>query len=164
MEIKHNTLENDFNAWSLVTPEPWMSVLPSMWAFHLKHFPDGLSKKLKAWFCVHGDFQFKGMDYFETWLPVIQWIMVHTMMVLSTKLELQSAQAHITAAFVHTPFETPSYVQQPAGFQREGEFILKLNKSVFVSLHGISLPTLHVSKNKAVSNPTWILVSLLAIP
>jgi hypothetical protein len=53
MELEMETLEGDLNAWDLVFREDWMkNILPSTWAFKLKHFPDGLAKKYKARFCV----------------------------------------------------------------------------------------------------------------
>ena len=45
--------------------------------------------------------QIEGVDFWETWAPVVQWSTVRTMMALSIKLGLKSAQADITGAFVH---------------------------------------------------------------
>ena len=73
MEVEMKTLEEDFKAWELVPREPWMKVLPSIWAFWLKRYPDGLAKKFKARFCVRGDVQEHGVDFFETWAPVVNW-------------------------------------------------------------------------------------------
>ena len=85
----------------------------------------------------------KGVDFFETWAPVIQWTTVCSMMVLATRMNLVSAQADITAAFVHAPLRPDEhiYVQQPADFQRDGDLVLKLKKSVYgyVNLHETSL-------------------------
>jgi hypothetical protein len=48
-------------------------------------------------------------------------------------MNLVSAQADITAAFVHAPLGPNEHihVRQPAGFQRDGDFVLKLKKSVY---------------------------------
>lgn len=131
------TLEGQLDAWSLVVRESWMNVLPSKWAFKLKRFPDGLVKKFKARFVVRGDRQVEGVDFFETWSPVVQWTTVRTMMTLASKLGLKSCQADITAAFVHAPLEPGEeiYVKQPKGHERPGEngkeLVLKLNRSVY---------------------------------
>ena len=47
-------------------------ILKSTWAFKIKRFPDGTICKLKAWFCVRGDLQESGVDYFDTYAPVAQ--------------------------------------------------------------------------------------------
>jgi hypothetical protein len=50
------------NAWVILDREERMLVLPSVWAFKCKCFPDGLVRKLKARFCVQGDCQIDGID------------------------------------------------------------------------------------------------------
>ncbi len=51
MGVELNTLENEFDCWELV-PLPGNSkennVLPSTWAFKIKHYPNGQVKKFKA--------------------------------------------------------------------------------------------------------------------
>eukprot|EP00804_Cyclotella_cryptica_P020820 CCRYP_019249-RA/>CCRYP_019249-RA protein AED:0.23 eAED:0.23 QI:0/0/0/1/0/0/3/0/384 len=79
-------------------------------AFHLKRFPNCLAKKFKACFCIRGDRQVKGVDFFETWAPVVQWTTVWSMMVLATCMKLISAQADITAAFVRAPLGPDEHI------------------------------------------------------
>ena len=91
-----------------------MNVLPSTWAFMIN--PDGLVNKFKAWFCVCGDCQKEGIDYFEMWSPVVEWTC--TIMILVAKQHIVAAQANVIAAFVHAELATNEhiYVHQPAGF------------------------------------------------
>jgi hypothetical protein len=134
MVTEMETLEKDLKAWKLVKITSDMkSILPSTWAFKVKRYPDGTVKKYKARFCVRGDRQIEGVDYWETWAPVVQWSTVRTMMILSTKLGLVSAQADITGAFVHADLKTTEhiYVRQPRGMSRGRDLVLKLNKSVY---------------------------------
>ena len=133
MEIEMATLESDLDAWELVTKEDGMNILPSTWAFKIKRFPDGLVKKYKARFCVRGDKQKEGIDYFETWSPVVQWTTVRSTIILAAKKGLVSAQADITAAFVHAELKPNEdiFVHQPAGFRRGENLVLKLKRSVY---------------------------------
>jgi hypothetical protein len=110
MEVEMNTLEVDLEAWHLVRREPWMNVLCSKWAFRVKRFPNGLVKKFKARFCVRGDMQIEGVDFFETWAPVVHWPTVRALIILATKMELVSAQADITAAFVHAELDEDEHI------------------------------------------------------
>jgi hypothetical protein len=71
MRTKFNTLTKEFDCWEYV-PNPGKHVLPSTWAFKIKRYPDGRYKKVKARFCVRGDKQQEGINYFETWAPVVQ--------------------------------------------------------------------------------------------
>jgi hypothetical protein len=82
--------------------------------------PQWLVKKFKAQFCAWGDHQKEGINFFETWAPVVQWSTVRIVMVLAAKLDLISVQCDITAAFVHArvPDNEKIYVHQPRGFKQ----------------------------------------------
>jgi hypothetical protein len=90
LQLEFRTLEEDLKAWTLVrrpSRESGKRVLPMKWALRLKRYPDGLAKKFKARFCVRGDRQVEGIDYFETWAPVVQWPTVRSMMILATQIK-----------------------------------------------------------------------------
>jgi hypothetical protein len=135
--VELKTLQEDLDCWELVRRTDKMNVLPSTWAFKCKRYPDGRIKKFKARFCARGDRQQEGVDFFETWSPVVQWQTVRLMMVFSSILGLKTAQADITAAFVHA--ELPStenvYIHQPRGFKVDPgdghEYVLKLKKALY---------------------------------
>ena len=63
----------------------------------------GKVSKFKAGFCIMGNRQTCGIYYFET--SVVQWSKIRLTLVLSVKLGLKSAQANITAAFLHWTVE-----------------------------------------------------------
>ena len=145
MATEINTLFNKMGAWEIVDREGWMNVLPSTWAFKCKRFPDGLIKKLKARFCVRGDKQLEGIDYFETFAPVVSWTTVRLMLILSLVLNLATRQVDYTAAFLHAPIdEDPDiehmsaeerrrsgvFMEMPKGFSEPGK-VLKLKKSLY---------------------------------
>jgi Reverse transcriptase (RNA-dependent DNA polymerase) len=101
--------------------------------------------KLKARFCVRGDRQKEGVDYFDTFAPVVSWQTVRLMLVLSVILDLATKQVDYTAAFVHAPIDEPPnfdslsteekartgvYVAMPRGFSQPNN-VLKLKKSLY---------------------------------
>jgi hypothetical protein len=71
MEVKIFTLES-INAWEVVNHEDIMNVINSTWAFKCKRYPDGLIKKFKARLYACRDQQLEGIDFFETYAPVVQ--------------------------------------------------------------------------------------------
>jgi hypothetical protein len=101
MRVGLKTLVNEFRCWDLVPQLPHMNVLPSTWAFKIKRFPGSSVNKFKARFCACGDHQKEGINFFETWAPVVQWSTIQIVMVLAAKLGLQLVQCDITAAFIH---------------------------------------------------------------
>jgi hypothetical protein len=124
------SLTDQKGAWDVVLRQAWMNVLPSTWAFKCKRFPDGLIKKLKARFCVRGDKQLKGVDFFETFAPVVSWTTIQLMLILSLILGLATRQVDYTAAFLHAPINEDVYVEMPRGFAEPGK-VLKLKKSLY---------------------------------
>ena len=115
MEVELNTLQNEMNAWTYVDCTPDMKVLPSTWAFKVKRYPDGSVKKFKARFSARGDRQVNGVNFWETWSPVVQWPTIRTVMILAAKEMWASAQCDITAAFVTASIRENEvvYVAQP---------------------------------------------------
>ena len=80
------------------------------------------------------DMQKEGIDYFETWAPVVMWSTVRIVMVLAAKLNLVSVQCDITAAFIHgkVPVTEEIYVHQPRGFNRgRGDEVLRLKQTLY---------------------------------
>jgi hypothetical protein len=134
MRVELNTLTNEFKCWDLVPRLPHMNILPSTWAFKIKRFPDGTVKKFKAHFCARGDRQKEGIDFFQTWAPVVQWSTIRIVMVLAATLGLHSVQCDIIAAFIHgrIPPEEEIYVHQPHGFKRgDGTEVLQLKRTLY---------------------------------
>ena len=48
----------------------------SIWSFKRKRIPDGTVSKYKARLCAHGGMQSWGVDYWETYAPVLHWMSV----------------------------------------------------------------------------------------
>ena len=101
--------------WDYVKHTPNMQVLPGTWAFEVRKFPDSLVKKFKARFCVPGNCQKHGVDFWETWSPVVHLSTICTIVILDAKKKLVSSQCDITAAFVTAiiPPDKVFYIQQP---------------------------------------------------
>ena len=125
------TLE-DMDAWEVVDQTSDMNVIDSIWAFKLKRYPDGLIKKFKARFCARGDQQLEGVDFFETYAPVVQWTTVRLLLILEILLNLKSKQGDVTAAFLHADLDEKEkvYVRMPQGFRKNGK-VLKLKKTLY---------------------------------
>ena len=129
MVTELGTLE-EIGAWTKVVRDKTMNVLKSTWAFKIKRYPSGLVRKFKARFCVRGDMQIEGVDFDETYAPVVNWITVRTLLILSLQLGLVTAQVDYTAAFPQSDLDQDVYVEMPKGFAEKG-MVYKLNKSLY---------------------------------
>ena len=144
--LRASTLEiatlQEMDAWTQVPVTKKMNVLDSTWAFKIKRFPDGLIRKLKARFCVRGDQQIEGIDFFDTFAPVVQWSTVRMLLVLSLTLGLATKQVDYVSAFCQAPITEDVYIRLPKGWRKLNELgglkesfkdghVLKLNRSVY---------------------------------
>ena len=94
-------------------------VLPGTWAFKLKRQPDGTPYKYKARYCVRGDLQKAGVDYFETYAPVVQWSTVRLLLTLVLSKGWCTRQVDYTNAFAQADLKEEIYIEPPRGFQRK---------------------------------------------
>ncbi len=108
MKLEIATLEN-IDAWPMVDHYDSNGAphhgKPSTWAFKCKRYPEGRIKKFKARFCARGDKQLEGIDFFETYAPVVQWITIRLIFILKVLLGLKSKQGNVLCAFLHGELE-----------------------------------------------------------
>jgi len=87
------------NTWTTV---PWIeadNVIKSTWAFKLNRIPDGTPNKFNARFCVRGDLQKEGTDYFETYSPVDAWSTIRILLALVLQEGCTTCQVDYDNAF-----------------------------------------------------------------
>ena len=83
--------------------------------------------KYKARFCVRGDQQIAGIDYFETYAPVCMWSTVRLMFTLSLIADLETVQVDYANAFAQAIIKEDVYIHIPQGFQPKTSSLLSLN-------------------------------------
>jgi hypothetical protein len=108
-------------------------VLKGTWVFKIKRYPSGEVRKFKARYCVRGDMQVEGVDFFDTYAPVVSWITIRLMLVLMACLQLYTIQVDFSNAFAHATLQELIFVEIPKGFDSpdEGDYVLQLDKSLY---------------------------------
>jgi hypothetical protein len=108
-------------------------ILKGTWAFKLKRLPDGTPLKYKARYCCRGDMQTEGVDYFDTYAPVIQWSTIRLVLTLALKHRWSTRQVDYTNAFAQADIQEEVYIEPPRGFTgKDGlDKVLKLCKSLY---------------------------------
>jgi len=91
-------------------------LLNSIWSYRCKCRPDGSLLKHKSRICVDGSRQQHGIDYWDTYCPVVHWSTVRMMLVLSAILGLKSRQVDYTQAFPQAPLDDPVFMRIPQGW------------------------------------------------
>ena len=106
------------SAWKVVDREDDMNVIWSTWAFKLNLYPYGLIKKFKARLCARGDMQLEGIDFLETYIPVVKCTTVRLMIILEVLLGLKSKQGDVTSTLLHANLgkDEKVFIDMPQGF------------------------------------------------
>ena len=107
----------ELDSFKMVPRPRGVNILQSTWNFKKKRYPDGSLKKYKTRLCVCSDQQIDGVDVFETYAPVVAWITLRLLLVLSLVLGIQTQQVNYTNAFCQDPLEQTVYVELPRGFE-----------------------------------------------
>ena len=132
MKLEIDTLVAQ-RTWDPVPREKNMNVLKGTWAFKLKRLPDGTAYRYKARFCARGDLQKEGVDFFETYAPVVQWSTIRLLLTTVLTEGWVTRQVDYTNAFVQAELKEEVYVDYPRMFgpKSGANCVLKLRKSLY---------------------------------
>ena len=71
----------------------------AIWSFKRKRFPDGTLNKHKARLCAHSGQQTWGLDYWDTYAPVVTWASVPLLLIVAKIHGLQSKSIDFVLLF-----------------------------------------------------------------
>ena len=86
--------------WELVPPDSSTNVVGCKWIFRIKRKSDGSLDKFKARLVAKGFNQRPGVDYFETFSPVIKPTTVRLVLSIATSHGWSLLQLHINNPFL----------------------------------------------------------------
>ncbi|KAF2347605.1 Reverse transcriptase RNA-dependent DNA polymerase, partial [Trinorchestia longiramus] len=103
------------------------------WIFKKKTGPDGNVCSYKARLAAHGYAQKFGVEYDETFSPVVRFESVRAVLALAAKHNLQLHHMDVATAFLNGELSEEIYLTQPEGFVSEGNenLVCKLSKSLY---------------------------------
>jgi hypothetical protein len=132
MLAEYNALMNQ-NTWSLVARPVGANIVTGKWIFRHKYNADGTLSRYKARWVVSGFNQREGVDYGETFSPVIKPATIRLVLSIATSKEWPIHQLNVKNAFLHDTLSETVFSQQPSGFidSNHPDFVCKLNKSLY---------------------------------
>jgi hypothetical protein len=127
-----NTLLQN-NTWSLIPCPAGANVVTGKWIFWHKLNPDGSLSRYKARWVLRGFTQQAGMDYNETFSPVVKPATVRVVLSLATSKGWPIHQLDVKNALLHGNLQETVYCTQPSGFVDSAlpSHICRLNKSLY---------------------------------
>ena len=79
-------LEHD--TWSLTKPPPGRKIISSKWVFKIKHDENGEAERYKCQLVAQGYTQAQGIDYHETFAPVVRFGSIRTLLATAAQREM----------------------------------------------------------------------------
>ena len=116
---------------------PNTKVLDMVWTMRRKRRIDTRQVyKWKARHNVHGGQQEHGVNFWETYAPVVSWQTLRLFFIHSILKGWHSKQMDFVLAYPHAPAEVPSYMRFPKGYEfkdriSEDTHALKITKNIY---------------------------------
>jgi hypothetical protein len=102
--------------WRLVDRPPGANIVSGKWVFKHKLNPDGTLDRYKARWVVRGFTQRAGIDYGETFTPVVKPTTIRTVLTIAASKRWATRQLDISNAFLHGSLQEHVLCQQPTAF------------------------------------------------
>jgi hypothetical protein len=121
------------STWDLVPRPPGANVVMGKWILKHKLKADGSLEWYKARWVLRGFTQSLGVDYDETFSPVIKPATVRIMLTLAVSKGWPVHQLDVKNAFLHGTLSETVYCSQPAGFvdTAHPQLVCRLNKYLY---------------------------------
>jgi len=121
------------NTWSVVKRNASMNVIDTKWVYVKKKDENGVVKRFKARVVAKGYSQQYGIDYRETFAPVIKLKSLRLIIALSstTNTKRRLEQLDVKTAFLNAKVKEDIYVSVPKGMSVGVGVVLKLNKALY---------------------------------
>ena len=125
--IHHN------QTWSLVSLPPGKKAISSKWVYKLKPGTTGSPARYKARLVARGFEQQDGVDFLETFAPVVRWETIRILIAIAVHLNWPLHQLDVLTAFLNGILKEDVYMYQPPGFAKPGQehLVCKLHKALY---------------------------------
>lgn len=100
MQEEINSL-NKHETWTLTPAPPDRKIVDCKWVYKIKRRSDGKIERFKARLCAKGYSQNAGIDYTETFSPVIRYDSIRILLALATIYDMEILQFDIKTAFLY---------------------------------------------------------------
>ena len=119
--------------WELVELPADRKAIDCKWVYRTKFDQDGKIEREKARLVAKGYTQRHGIDYDETFSPVLRYSSLRALLALTAYYDLEAHQMDVKTAFLNGAIDYEIYMKQPDGHEVQGKenLVCKLKKSLY---------------------------------
>ena len=119
--------------WILIPRSNDMNVIGCKWVYKTKLKADGTLERLKARLVAKGFNQIPGIDFLETFSPVVKPATIRIVLSIALSHNWDIRQLDVKNAFLHGKLDKPVFMEQPPGFINEKypHHVCKLDKALY---------------------------------
>ncbi|KAD4180455.1 hypothetical protein E3N88_29046 [Mikania micrantha] len=119
--------------WTLVPPVPNANVVDCKWVYKIKRDQNGLITRYKARLVAKGFNQQAGLDYHETFSPVVKPTTIRVVLSMAVTHGWPLCQLDVQNAFLNGDLQETIYLRQPSGFvdPAKPNHVCLLHKSLY---------------------------------
>lgn len=121
------------STWDLVPRPACTNIISGKWLYRHKFRSDGQLERYKARWVARGFNQQPGLDYHDTFSPVIKPTTVRTVLTIALSQSWSIHQLDVTNAFLHGHLDESVYCEQPSGFVDpiRPDYVCRLRKALY---------------------------------
>jgi hypothetical protein len=121
------------NTWEIVQLPDGRAVIKCRWVFDIKPGYEGVPERYKARLVALGCSQQPGIDFNQTFAPVVKMSTLRLILALVAAHNLEVPQLDVKTAFLHGRLDEEMYICQPEGYVVQGreKDVCKLMKSLY---------------------------------
>jgi hypothetical protein len=132
MALEFEALQKN-RTWRLVDRLPGAHIVTGKWVFKHKLNPDSTLERYKARWVVRGFTQRAGVDFDETFTPVVKPATIRTVLTIAASQNWATKQLDVSNAFLHGHLKEHVLCPQPTGFVdvERPDVVCLLDKSLY---------------------------------
>jgi hypothetical protein len=132
MDTEYDALEKN-QTWHLVPPEGIKNVIDCKWVYKVKRKAGGSFDRNKARLVAKGFKQRYGIDYEDTFSPVVKAATVRIVLSIAVSRGWTLRQLDVQNVFLHGILEEEVYMRQPPGYENKMKpgYVCKLDKAIY---------------------------------
>lgn len=119
------------NTWVLVPKPKHTPIVDCKWVYRVKRNEMGNISNLKSRLVARGFTQIYGLNYWETYAPVIRNSTLRLLLAVAVEENYFIEQIDVKNAYVNSVLKETVYMNQPKGFEIGDNLVCKLNKSIY---------------------------------